>query len=357
MNVSDIKNRVQDYTGTYIADTDAAARVLRFINDARREVARQNTWNCLKKQCSIYLPADYSTGTVSVSNQAQTVTGVGTVWTSAMVGRYLNFGSSSQSEYEFYRIMKVNSNTELTIDAPYKGDALSGSAYCIRKIYHRLPGDVAKLDGGIEFTQPQMLTEIQDDILRRQHPDFHSVTGTPSMYNICGIYGREDTYTTGTVTGTIDTRTLTGLATAWLANVVPGDKVKIGSYVYNVASVDSDTQITLYQKLVVAAAGDTYTITTDPDSMLVRFNHPTDEVAIIPFEYFHYPYDLLGNNDEDELTRRYGEVIVDYVVAMEKRAQDDQAWVTETQKAQASLRNAIAEGKKGGIWRPNLPKF
>ena len=358
MNVSDIKSRIQDYTGTYVTDTDAAARILRFINDARREIARKNSWNCLKKHCNIYLPADYSTGTVALASQGQTVTGTDTIWTSAMVGRYINFGTTSQQEYEWYRIVKVNSTTELVIDAPYVGSvALTASTYRIRKIYHRIPGDVSKLEGAIEFTLPHLLTEVGGQDMLRYAPDFHSTTGTPTKFDICGIYGREDTYTTGSITGTIATKAITGSGTAFLSNVVAGDKLVTGGYTYTVASVESDTAITLYQNLVAAAATASYTVTSNPDSMLVRFYNPTDRIAIIPFEYYHYPFDLLGDSDEDELTRRYGEVVVDYVVAKEKRAQDDSSWVTDTQKADATLRDAKAEGNPGGIWRPKLDKY
>lgn len=54
-------------------------------------------------------------------------------------------------------------------------------------------------------------------------------------------------YRTGTVDVTNGSQTVTGNATAWLANVEPGDIFTLtgGSVWYEIASVDSDTQLTL----------------------------------------------------------------------------------------------------------------
>jgi hypothetical protein len=79
-------------------------------------------------------------------------------------------------------------------------------------------------------------------------------------------------YSTGTATVTNGSATVTGTNTLWLANVTAGDSFTIAStgVMYNVASVDSDTQVTLSAPYAgVTASGVVYAIGTGftvPDS-------------------------------------------------------------------------------------------
>ena len=67
----------------------------------------------------------YTTGTVAVSENSQTVAGTLTVWTSAMVGRYILLAGI------WYLISAVASGTSLTIAAPFADDDLTGASYVI----------------------------------------------------------------------------------------------------------------------------------------------------------------------------------------------------------------------------------
>ena len=79
-------------------------------------------------------------------------------------------------------------------------------------------------------------------------------------------------YSTGTATVTNGSATVTGTNTLWLANVTAGDSFTVAGdgVMYDVASVDSDTQITLSVNYAgVTAAGAVYAIGTGftvPDS-------------------------------------------------------------------------------------------
>ena len=79
-------------------------------------------------------------------------------------------------------------------------------------------------------------------------------------------------YKTGTVTVTNGSPTVTGTNTLWLANVTAGDSFTIAStgVMYDVASVDSDTQVTLSVAYAgTTASGAVYAIGTGftvPDS-------------------------------------------------------------------------------------------
>lgn len=80
--------------------------------------------------------ADYTTGTVSVTNASTTVTGSGTSWTSSMAGRFIKFTPSDTAANNgdglWYEIASVESGTSLTLVKEYGGATASGSvAYTI----------------------------------------------------------------------------------------------------------------------------------------------------------------------------------------------------------------------------------
>lgn len=73
--------------------------------------------------------ANYTTGTLSVTNGSATVTGSGTTWattTNAEVGEYIKLPDS-----KWYKITAIGSNTSLTIEKTYAGSTLSGQNYTI----------------------------------------------------------------------------------------------------------------------------------------------------------------------------------------------------------------------------------
>lgn len=76
---------------------------------------------------------DYDTGTITTLAAAGTaVTGSGTTWTSAMIGRYIKIDGHPV----WYEITAVGSTTTLTIKKPYEGTAIAAgsSTYTIGEI-------------------------------------------------------------------------------------------------------------------------------------------------------------------------------------------------------------------------------
>jgi len=78
--------------------------------------------------------ADYSTGTVAVSNGGTTVTGTGTTWiptTNAQLeSRWIQI-SQNKGDNLWYQIASVDSTTSLTLYQPYEGINVSGGTYTI----------------------------------------------------------------------------------------------------------------------------------------------------------------------------------------------------------------------------------
>lgn len=78
--------------------------------------------------------ADYSTGTVSVSNGGTVITGSGTMWTpttnSQLESRWIQI-SESKGDALWYQVRSVDSSTQITLYQPYQGISVSGGSYTL----------------------------------------------------------------------------------------------------------------------------------------------------------------------------------------------------------------------------------
>lgn len=79
----------------------------------------------------------YTTGTVTLTNGSATVTGSGTTFTTAMVGRYLK----GTVDGVWYRIAAFGSTTSLTLENVFEGTTGSGLSYTINEAFN-LPEDL-----------------------------------------------------------------------------------------------------------------------------------------------------------------------------------------------------------------------
>lgn len=70
---------------------------------------------------------DYTTGTVTVTNGDETVTGSGTTFTSAMVGRYL----ATTNDKNWYRIESYTSATSIELNKKFEGTTAATQTYRI----------------------------------------------------------------------------------------------------------------------------------------------------------------------------------------------------------------------------------
>lgn len=87
-------------------------------------------------------------------------------------------------------------------------------------------------------------------------------TETRTIYFL-GVPGtiKETAYTTGTVSITLDSATITGSGTTWSSNAAAGDAININGYYYVIKTVSSNTSIILTELVREAtASGLSYTI-------------------------------------------------------------------------------------------------
>lgn len=85
-------------------------------------------------QDALYFPDDYTTGTISITNGAAGVTGSGTTFTSAMVGRFLQPTSGKF----WYDIKSYVSATSIALVNYFQESTILGSGYTIAEL-PRLP--------------------------------------------------------------------------------------------------------------------------------------------------------------------------------------------------------------------------
>jgi hypothetical protein len=73
---------------------------------------------------------DYTTGTVTLTANSATVTGSGTTYTAAMVGRWFQ-GNADQF---WYRIAGFTSTTVITLESVFEGSTVAGDTYTIGEV-------------------------------------------------------------------------------------------------------------------------------------------------------------------------------------------------------------------------------
>lgn len=78
--------------------------------------------------------SSYTTGTITVTNGDATVTGSGTTFSAAMVGRYFR-SNGSNSDGLWYKIATFTSTTELELENVYEGTTQSGGTYQIDEAF------------------------------------------------------------------------------------------------------------------------------------------------------------------------------------------------------------------------------
>jgi len=108
-----------------------------FTVNAFRRLAEIRRWSWLVGFNQFIAPRAYNTGTVSVTNGLSTVTGSGTSWTAAMVGRQFRVGLSSP----IYTVAQFTSTTQIELDLPFGGPTASGATYSIFQSYFAPPDD------------------------------------------------------------------------------------------------------------------------------------------------------------------------------------------------------------------------
>jgi hypothetical protein len=107
-----------------------------------------------------------------------------TVFTAAMVGRYLKV----DSDEDYYEISAWVSATEVTLSSAYIGTTVVGSAYKIYKMDYPLASDFKKMVWVKQLITPDKMIPIPETAFNQWYPDmFFRGTAVPDAYMLSGI--------------------------------------------------------------------------------------------------------------------------------------------------------------------------
>lgn len=298
---SDIATMVSNISNV----TSQTSLINQSISIALNRMHQWFDWPYYVQQGVITTVAPYSTGTAKVTNGSTTVTGVGTTFTSNMVGR--KFRHANENPY--YIIKAYVSATQLTLSSPYQGATDSvGSSYTIYKDEYRLAPDVDKYKKSIQMQNGIAMTDVPIST-------FDSLWPTPQSYadpNLTMLVGSKlDTYTTGTISGTAGQYTITGSGTGWTSVEGLGrmSDIVVGNYRYTVKSVDSDTQITIYEPLTAnISAGASYRVILN-NLVVQLYNIPSNQQNVM-YRYYRIPEVLANDYDVPDMPHSWHWVLV-----------------------------------------------
>lgn len=346
MNFTTLITDIAQTLSLDITDATDLSNIKRWINLAYKEVQEAYDWQWRQKWGVFQTILIYETGTVTATLSSRTLTGDSTVWTSAMVGRYIRINGQT----DVYRISAVASGTSLTLDMPYTDTTTAGLSYKIFNLFYSLNPDVSTEDDVLLVKSGTVSREL----LAIDNKEFSNMISNiedkrrPRRYCVSGLNRLAYSYSTGTVSGTINTYTLTGSGTLWLDNVKPGDLITISTATYNVDSVESDTSLTLRQKLTAAVtAPAAYTATRD-NVLQISIDGSPDPIENIRYLYLCKTYDLVTDTDEFDVPDKYQGLIKYKALAYGYGALDDGRENAMIQLYGASLQKAKLEVINGG---------
>ena len=340
MILSEFITRVADDSNVNSNIQTVSDRLVREINRICQEIWEGHRWSFRWRNYRIITDVDVTAGTVTATNGNRTITGAGTAFLSSHANWHIYFpGDSIQN---WYKVRAYTSATQLELDVPYQGTTGASKSYVLRHFDYVLPTEQWDIGSLIVTSDNRPIT-----ILEPMGIDVYCPTpishGYPTAVSIYGSDYDSTVYSTGTLSGTINTETITGSGTSWLDNVYPGDLVTIGSYKYRVRKVDSDTQITLYNnQQVTSAALTSYTITRQ-FGRIVRVMYPSTNNYTIDIRALRKYAPLVNNNDTNELLERYPHPIILKTASLELKQQNDNRANILERDAEISLARAKAD--------------
>ena len=308
MNLTTLITDLAEIINLDTSDSTILSNIKRWINTSYKDFQSRNNWYWLKRTGKFQTVEIYEDGTADVTQNSRAVTGSGTNWTSAMVGRYFRV----EGKTDWYKIIAVGSTTSLTLDVPYLDSSASAQSYKIWQKHYELYPDIKNenLISVLTDGHPHQLVFFPYEDAGFVNA-FAYFQGNPHRVFLHEWDKSIRTYTTGTVSGTVDTKTLTGSSTVWLDNVMPGDRITVGNYNYYVLSVDSNTQLTLTTNLMATISAETSYTRTRENNLLVMIDFtPKDPAKNMTYTYYKKTYDMQNDNDLPEIPEMWHYIVV-----------------------------------------------
>lgn len=323
-------------------DTTVRARIGNHINDAMQEKWHQYAWSFRWAEYPLTLSPQVSGSTLTATNGSQTVTASNTPFLSVHLNQWLQFtGDATQS---WYRILKVVSTSQVTIEPAYQGTTGSAKLFLLCTTDYDLPTDLSDL-GRVKITIDSRPLPIQHQLQQDGYYQPPLSTGVPYGVSLFKEDWTKTTYTTGTVSGTSGTNTLTGSGTGWLTGILPGDEISGitgDGNTYKVQSVQSDTSLTLYNFLSTSPSGASYTAARQFQA-IVRFQPCPDKSYVCFVKGLRRYNDMINPSDTNELLLRFPFAVIESAVWREASSSPDSREDALYMKSEQMWQEAMAQ--------------
>lgn len=303
------------------------------------QVSNSWSWPHLMEETFITTIAPHTTGNVNVTNGSKTVSGGATspVFTAAMVGR--KFRVSGQNAY--YIIATFVSDTEITLEQAFQGDTDTDASYTIFKDEYRLPANLDKLKIMRQIENGVSMESLGASVFDTIEPT-PQAQGTPRFNLITG--SKRDIYNTGTVSASNNSNTITGASSpAWTTvdGLGNGTRLTIGTQVLTVKSVDSDTQITTYEKTTASISGGT-TYELLMDNFIIQLFQIPNSAENIYFRFQRIAEPLVNDVDIPDIPDQYHHLLINGALSTVQKTKDKE----EAQRELIIFFAGITEMKK-----------
>jgi hypothetical protein len=294
--INEHKRRLNDYT----AETALAVELA--INNYYFELWSKNLWWFARRPFTFDTVAPYTTGTITVTEDSATVTGSGTAFTSAMIGRKLVVSGDNNS----YEIKSVGSTTSLTLETVYKGTTGGSKTYGIYKSVYRMDDRCFKVLWIKQNYRPGVLKEDFERETDRIRATPYEV-GDPLRYCQRG-QTTSAYYSTGYVSMTNGSATITGSGTTFDSTMVGMVFKVLGDGIeYKISAFVSATELTLskvYDGTSNLYATSTYEI-GPAGCETIEVDPLPDKIVQLKGKMVIRPLKLIADNDVPELPEQW----------------------------------------------------
>lgn len=156
LTYAQLRNRIKMLTGNRVDDVRAGDAV----NIVLAERWTAWGWHFRQKEAVLITTAPYSTGTVSAHADPNKVQGIGTGWTSAMVGRVIRIAQDVQ----FYKTIALDVlNQVFTLESNYAGTITPNASYVLSQAIYSLASDVHHITSPAYYRRMRQRTRQNQD--------------------------------------------------------------------------------------------------------------------------------------------------------------------------------------------------
>lgn len=162
------------------SETTKRRAILQYINNSYQEIVFSHNWRWMYASYDISMFAPYETGSVNVTNNSATITGVGTVFSS----NYLRAQFSLKSKNIVYNVLSISSPTSLTLQTKYAEDDETEVSFQLALASYKLPTEADQIKiMAIDNINLRLIPLGEEDfaIMKSKDP---SRLGTPRYYSL-----------------------------------------------------------------------------------------------------------------------------------------------------------------------------